>query len=70
MRFLTDGTVDTTFGSGGLVNTNLGSNETINAISVLPNDKIIVAAQAGDNFALRNTSRTAASMPRSAAAVR
>ncbi|HET6879718.1 MAG TPA: delta-60 repeat domain-containing protein, partial [Pirellulales bacterium] len=51
-RFLTNGSLDTGFGNGGSVNTNLGSNETINALTVLPNDEIIVAAQAGENFAL------------------
>jgi uncharacterized delta-60 repeat protein len=55
-RYNPDGSLDTTFGSGGFVTTELGSNATANAIAVQPDAKIVaagvVSSASGTDFAL------------------
>jgi len=55
MRFNTDGTLDFSFGSGGIVTTNIQSYDTANALAIQPDGKIIAAGannSGGSNFAL------------------
>ena len=47
------GSLDTSFGRGGMVTTNFGSGKHVgNAVAVQPNGKILVAGYAGNDFAL------------------
>jgi uncharacterized delta-60 repeat protein len=52
VRLQADGTLDTGFGSGGLVVTDFGVNSFGEAIVVAPDDRIVVAGSAGNNVAL------------------
>jgi uncharacterized delta-60 repeat protein len=45
-RYNTDGTLDGTFGTGGVVTTPVGTSDTANAVVVQPDDKIVVAGRA------------------------
>src|SRR5438045_6130575 len=50
-RFNADGSVDTTFGSGGMVVTNMGSaSDSINAIAIQSDGKIVVAGDVEGSF--------------------
>ncbi|MFH0867173.1 MAG: T9SS type A sorting domain-containing protein, partial [Bacteroidota bacterium] len=51
-KYNTDGTLDNTFGTGGKVITDMGSNDYGFCVSVQPNDRIIVAGQSDNSFAL------------------
>ncbi len=52
-RYNADGTLDTDFGTGGKVTTDLGSTvDRISAIALQPDGKIVVAGESGGNFAL------------------
>lgn len=55
-RYHEDGSLDTSFGSGGIVTTDFGGADTANAGLVQPNGKIVAAGQTdasgNDNFAL------------------
>ncbi len=44
-RFLTNGTPDVTFGSGGFITTTIGSYAAANDLQILPSGKIIVVGQ-------------------------
>ncbi len=45
-RFNSDGSLDGTFGSGGLAFTDFGNDETPNSVAIQPDKKIVVAGQA------------------------
>jgi uncharacterized delta-60 repeat protein len=47
MRFNTDGSVDTTFGTEGRVITDMGTADTIQSVAVLPDGKILAAGYGG-----------------------
>jgi uncharacterized delta-60 repeat protein len=52
-RYNPDGTLDTTFGSGGVVTSDLGTlDDDARALAIQPDGKIVLAGVAGDNVAL------------------
>jgi uncharacterized delta-60 repeat protein len=51
-RYMPDGSLDPTFGSGGLVVTNLGSSEVARAVAIQPDNRIVIAGASGGDFAL------------------
>jgi uncharacterized delta-60 repeat protein len=52
-RYNPNGTLDTGFGSGGLVSTDFGgTNDDATAVAIQPDGKIVAAGAAGSNFAL------------------
>lgn len=51
-RYMPGGSLDPTFGTGGLVVTDLGSTEVIRAMVIQPDGKIVVAGATGADFAL------------------
>jgi uncharacterized delta-60 repeat protein len=52
-RYLTDGTLDTSFSGNGRVNTDFGDEDTANALLIQANGKLLAIGQSGsDNFAL------------------
>src|ERR1051326_7479190 len=52
-RYNTDGTLDNTFGTGGMITTIFGSSSSAaNGIVVLPGNKIVAVGNAGSDFAL------------------
>lgn len=51
-RYLSDGTLDTSFGDGGTVVTAFGVSGVANAVVLLPNQKIVLAGTNGGGFAL------------------
>jgi uncharacterized delta-60 repeat protein len=55
-RFNTDGTLDTTFGSNGVVLGPTGENEAAFAIQMLPNDEFLIAGTSQKEFALERYS--------------
>ena len=52
VRYDTDGTLDPTFGTDGIVMTKFGSGGSARAVVLQPNGKIVVAGTNGDGFAL------------------
>lgn len=53
VRYNTNGTLDTTFGSAGITTTDLGGVDTASSMAILPNGKILVAGRSFDrNFAI------------------
>ena len=52
VRYDSNGSLDTSFGSAGKVITNLGGTDTAYSVSVQANGKIIVAGSSSNNFAL------------------
>ncbi|HYV36468.1 MAG TPA: hypothetical protein VE988_12225 [Gemmataceae bacterium] len=50
-RFNSDGTVDTSFGNGGMTITPFGVNDTVSAMTVLPEGQIVVAGASDLRFA-------------------
>ena len=50
LRYNTDGSLDNTFGSGGMINTDFGTFDFAYAVQIQPDDKIIVAGRANDQF--------------------
>ncbi len=50
IRYLADGTLDTDFGVGGIVTTDLGNAEAAKAVAIQSDGKIVVAGQIGDDF--------------------
>lgn len=57
-RYTTSGTLDSTFGSGGFVTTDLGGDETIESIVQLPDGKFLVAGTIDGNIALARYTST------------
>src|SRR5262249_53663986 len=51
-RYMPDGSLDATFGSGGRVVTNLGSTDVARAVAVQSDGKIVIAGASGGDFAL------------------
>ena len=51
VRFATDGTIDTTFGTSGFVTTSIG-NSAINAIAIQPDDAIVAAGNSESDVAV------------------
>ena len=51
-RFTSNGTVDTSFGSGGVAQTNFGGDDELTAIAIQPDGKIVAAGSSDDDFAL------------------
>ena len=51
-RYNDDGSLDASFGTGGLVTTDLGSSEVIRAIVIQPDGKIVVAGATGADMVL------------------
>jgi uncharacterized delta-60 repeat protein len=51
-RYNLDGSLDSTFGTGGRVLTDLGGDASINALVIQRDGKLVVAGSAGTNFAL------------------
>ena len=52
VRYDTDGTLDTSFGTGGQVTTNFGSSSEIRSITLQSDGKIVAAGVSDDNFAI------------------
>ncbi|OYD89720.1 hypothetical protein CDG77_18165, partial [Nostoc sp. 'Peltigera membranacea cyanobiont' 213] len=52
VRYKSDGTLDSSFGSAGKVNTNLGSTDIGYSIALQGDGKILVAGVSGNNFAV------------------
>ncbi|AVH63458.1 putative Ig domain-containing protein [Nostoc sp. 'Peltigera membranacea cyanobiont' N6] len=52
VRYKSDGTLDSSFGSAGKVNTNLGSTDIAYSIALQGDGKILVAGVSGNNFAV------------------
>jgi uncharacterized delta-60 repeat protein len=52
VRYNTDGTLDTDFGTGGQVTTNFGSSSEIRSIALQSDGKIVAAGFSADNFAI------------------
>ncbi|MEH2443788.1 putative Ig domain-containing protein, partial [Nostoc sp.] len=52
VRYKSDGTLDSSFGSAGKVNTNLGSTDIAYGIALQGDGKILVAGVSGNNFAV------------------
>src|SRR6185312_8788981 len=52
VRYNTDGTLDTTFGTGGKVTTDVGNHNRIFALTILPSGKITAAGQWAASFGL------------------
>lgn len=52
VRYRPDGTLDSAFGAGGIVTTNVVGNDLGNSLSVQPDGKIILAGGAGENLAV------------------
>jgi uncharacterized delta-60 repeat protein len=52
VRYNTDGTLDTDFGTGGQVTTNFGSNSEIRSIALQSDGKIVAAGFSANNFAV------------------
>lgn len=51
-RYNPDGSLDPSFGTNGLVTTNVGGDDIINAVLLQPDGKIVAVGQSADNFAL------------------
>jgi uncharacterized delta-60 repeat protein len=51
-RYLPGGKLDTSFGTGGIAQTALGSNAVASAVAPQPDGKIVVSGTAGDDFVL------------------
>ncbi len=51
-RYTSDGSLDSTFGTGGLVTTDLGGTDIAEAVALQPDGKIIAVGRAGNDFAL------------------
>jgi uncharacterized delta-60 repeat protein len=51
-RYLPDGSLDPSFGSGGVVTTDFGDNDPAFAIAADPSGRIVAAGQSGSDFAL------------------
>jgi uncharacterized delta-60 repeat protein len=51
-RYNADGTLDTTFGSGGLVTTDFGSFQSANGVAIQSDGKIVAAGVGGNQFAV------------------
>ena len=51
-RYTTNGALDSSFGSGGLVTTDLGSAEVVRAMALQSDGKLVVAGGSGNDFAL------------------
>ncbi len=52
VRYLGDGTLDPTFGSGGIVITDLGTDETSASVALQADGKIVLAGTSGDSMAV------------------
>lgn len=52
LRYDSNGTLDTTFGTGGFVNTDIASNEQTHTLLIQPDGKILVGGSAQNSFAL------------------
>lgn len=52
MRFTTDGSVDTGFGSGGIVRTDFGDYEAVESLAVQPDGRIVAAGSSDSQYAL------------------
>lgn len=51
-RYNPDGTLDTTFGTGGKVTTDLGGEDVIHALALQPDGQIVVVGESAGDFAL------------------
>ncbi len=51
-RYNTNGSLDTTFDTDGMVTTNFGSTDTANAVAVQPDGKIVAAGVSNNNFSV------------------
>lgn len=51
-RYNSDGSLDSSFGTGGLVSTDFGDREIGRSVAIKPDGKIVVAGVSGDDFAI------------------
>ena len=62
-RYLPDGTLDTSFGTGGTVTSDFGNHDDAYAVALLANGQIVAAGQSGGQFAVARYSASGAPDP-------